>query len=147
MTKVVKVIKKVKFNETIFDLPNYIFNFKMHLGKNIKFLRKKLKVNQSEIGERVGVSKAAISSYEGGGSVPGIDTLIQLAMVFEVSIDDLLLRDIEKTGTSDKPIQITKEIDDEKVMTINKLMEHRIRELEREIKANNPDLAIKLGIE
>lgn len=118
----------------------------MHISKNIRFLRKSKGWNQSRLGELVEISNATVSSYESGVNQPGIDTVVKLAMVLEVSIDDLIFRDIEKEGTSDKPAPTSAEISDEEVMTINELMMHRIRELEREIKAENPELARKLGI-
>ena len=118
----------------------------MHIGKNIKFLRKSKGLNQSKLGELVDISNATVSSYESGVNQPGIDTVAKLAMVLEVSIDDLIFRDIEKEGTSNKPAPKSGKISDDEVMQLNELMMHRIRELEREIKMDNPELARKLGI-
>lgn len=119
----------------------------MYIGQNIRFLRKKLRFNQTELGERAGVSKGAISSYESGSSIPGIDTLAKIAKIFEVAVDDILFRNIEKEGTSDLPAPKTDTIDDDNVMRINKLMEQRIIVLEREIRRTNPNLADELGID
>ena len=118
----------------------------MYISKNIKILRKTNRWNQTELGEKIEVSKAAVSSYESGVSIPPLQSIVKLAQLFEVSLDDLVLRDIEKEGTSGAPVPRINEPKEQSLVRLNELLEARVRTLEREIKRNNPDLAVELGI-
>ncbi|PHN05871.1 helix-turn-helix transcriptional regulator [Flavilitoribacter nigricans] len=119
----------------------------MYLEQNIRFLRKSNGINQTDLGKRVGKSKEVISTYERGKIQPPIDVVFELSKVFQVSMEDLLMRDIETHGTSGTPPSEEERISDERIMQINKLLEQRVQTLEREIRRNNPDLADELGID
>jgi repressor LexA len=67
------------------------------LGMLIKNLRQSANLTQTALGEKLGVGKAAISSYEKGKSHPSDTVLERLAKEFDLSIDTL--RD-ELTGKS-----------------------------------------------
>lgn len=64
------------------------------LNFNLKYLRKKNSVSQQALANIIGVSKTALGDYERGRYEPGISTLIGIASYFEVSIDDLLRKDL-----------------------------------------------------
>lgn len=58
----------------------------MEIGKRIKMLRNSLGMTQDELGEKLGVKKAAIQKYESGGIINlKIETINKLAEVFEVT--------------------------------------------------------------
>ena len=58
----------------------------MEIGKRIKMLRKSSGLTQDELGEKLGVKKAAIQKYESGGIVNlKIETIKKLAEIFEVT--------------------------------------------------------------
>ena len=57
-------------------------------------LRKSRKITATELAERIGVSKAAVSQFEKGANYPHVKTLTALADYFAVSTDYL-------TGRSD----------------------------------------------
>ncbi len=59
-------------------------------GNRVKTLRKKNNYTQSQLAERLGVTKSVISAYETGLRMPSYDILISLARVFKVSTDFLL---------------------------------------------------------
>ncbi|MBC1235225.1 helix-turn-helix domain-containing protein [Listeria booriae] len=61
-------------------------------GEILKKLRVTNDMTQSELGERIGVSKVSISKYENGNQFPDTDTLQKIADVFRVSTDYLLGR-------------------------------------------------------
>ena len=63
---------------------------------NIKSLRKKNKMSQAELAERLYLTPQAISKWECGLSEPELGFLCELAKVFCVTTDELL-------GISDKP--------------------------------------------
>ena len=62
--------------------------------ENIRFYRKKIGFSQTELGDRLGLSFQAISSWERGETLPDIDNLCRLAMVLGVTVDTLLKRNI-----------------------------------------------------
>lgn len=58
----------------------------MEIGKRIKMLRKSVGLTQDELGEKLGVKKAAIQKYESGSIVNlKIETIKKLAELFEVT--------------------------------------------------------------
>lgn len=61
------------------------------LGKRIKELRNKYKLTQTELAEKVGVTKSTVAAYENDSRQPSYEVLIKMAAVFRVSIDSLLL--------------------------------------------------------
>ena len=64
----------------------------MRIGNFIKELRNELGLSQGELAEKVYITREAISKWENGKSIPTYDSLLTLASLFNVSIDELLLR-------------------------------------------------------
>ena len=62
----------------------------MTIGQRIAEERKKLGLSQEALGEKLGVSRQAISKWESDASVPEIDKLIVLSKLFSVSVGWLL---------------------------------------------------------
>ena len=62
------------------------------LGQRLRKLRVDFKLNQEELGKKIGVGKTTISQYESETRSPDTDTLQRLAEVFDVSTDYLLGR-------------------------------------------------------
>ena len=75
---------------------------KTFLPKNISFLRKKLGLKQDELGEKIYVNRGNVGHYEKGKSLPKAETLIKLGKFFNVSIDDLLKKDLEEESILNK---------------------------------------------
>ena len=67
------------------------------IGKKIKELRNKYKFTQTELANKVGVTKSTIAAYENDSRLPSYDVLIKMANIFKVSIDSLLLDRTEVT--------------------------------------------------
>ena len=63
---------------------------KDNIAKNIACLRKGASMTQSELAERLNYSDKAVSKWERAESVPDIATLIELAELFGVTLDDLV---------------------------------------------------------
>ena len=68
----------------------------MTLGQNIQALRHTAGLSQEGLGEKLGVSRQAISKWEADGAVPEVDKLIALSRLFGVNLHDLL--QVEGTG-------------------------------------------------
>jgi len=64
------------------------------IGKNIKKIRSVKEISQQSFAELFGLSRTSVGSYEEGRAEPKIETIIQIANYFGVSIDLLLLKEI-----------------------------------------------------
>lgn len=62
----------------------------LKLSENISSLRKSKKITQDDLAAFIGVTKASVSKWETGQSMPDILLLPQLATFFNVSVDFLL---------------------------------------------------------
>lgn len=67
-----------------------------YLHKNIRFLRKELKISQEELASRIGLNRGNIASYENGSAEPKICNLLKLAHIFKVTIADLTQKDLTR---------------------------------------------------
>lgn len=62
----------------------------MEFGEKIQKLRKQNKLLQEQLAEKLYVSRAAISKWESGKGYPNIDSLKDIAKLFDKTIDELL---------------------------------------------------------
>lgn len=60
------------------------------LSEKIKNLRRKYRLSQEELAERLQVSRQSISKWECGSSTPEIEKIVQLSKLFQVTTDYLL---------------------------------------------------------
>ena len=74
----------------------------MTLGQRIQELRKQNNLSQEALGEKLGVSRQAISRWEMDGAVPEIDKLIAMGKLFGVSLNDLLQVETGDAGPEPK---------------------------------------------
>lgn len=63
---------------------------KTKIAENIKFYRKQLGLTQGQLAEKLQGKKSLVSNYENGYSTPDIYTLCRLAIIFDVSLDELV---------------------------------------------------------
>lgn len=63
---------------------------KQNLGINIMTHRKRQGLTQAGLAEKLNYSDKAVSKWERGESIPDVLTLMQLAALFSVKVDDLL---------------------------------------------------------
>ena len=56
----------------------------------LQTLRKEKDLTQAELGERLGVSAQAVSSWERAESLPDTSLLPELALIYDVSVDEIL---------------------------------------------------------
>ena len=61
------------------------------IGANIVSYRKRNGMTQARLAEQLNYSDKAVSKWERGESVPDVLTLVQLAELFDISVNDLLL--------------------------------------------------------
>lgn len=63
---------------------------KHQLGSNIASYRKRIGLTQVGLAEKLNYSDKAVSKWERGESMPDVLTIIQLAELFEITVDELL---------------------------------------------------------
>ena len=68
----------------------------MILADKIIEQRKKLGLSQEELAEKLGVSRQAVSKWEGAQSTPDLERILELGRLFGVSTDYLLKDDAEQ---------------------------------------------------
>ena len=88
-------------------------------NRNIKYLRKSMKLTQEKFAVMVGVKRASIGSYEEDRAIPPADILAKIASACNVSVDELLYHKldrepryvsedtVEKTIVQPKPAPVT----------------------------------------
>ena len=67
----------------------------MILADKIIILRKKNGLSQEELAEKLGVSRQAVSKWEGAQTIPDLERILQMAKLFGVTTDYLLKDEIE----------------------------------------------------
>lgn len=65
----------------------------MHIGNNLKLLRKRKGRSQGEVAEDLELTRSSYSGYENNVALPGIEVVVQFSDYFGVSTDDLLKED------------------------------------------------------
>ncbi len=63
---------------------------KVNVGNNISTYRKKAELTQAGLAEKLNYTDKAVSKWERGESLPDVPTLIQMAELFDVTLNDLL---------------------------------------------------------
>ena len=83
------------------DFNNYNYNkkiTKLDIGNNIKILRKKNNLSQSDLAKIFNTSQSTISAYENGHTLLLTIFAYQIAKEFNISIDSLCNLEKEKVG-------------------------------------------------
>ena len=87
-------------------------NNTIHLSENIRTRRKAKGLTQEQLAEALGVTVGAVSKWESGSTLPDIALIMELAALFETSVDALLGYELHKGGvaeTIDDMYQLWKE--------------------------------------
>ena len=64
------------------------------LGRNLKTLRKKNNLTQSNLADSLAVSRQAVCMWERGERTPKISVLTKIAKTFETTIDHIVNREL-----------------------------------------------------
>jgi len=68
----------------------------MYFDSNIKLLRKRKKLTQDEVAERLRMKRSTLSGYENRVSQPGLDILLAFSDYYNIALDTLLKVDLSK---------------------------------------------------
>lgn len=82
----------------------------MLFNDKLKELRKEYNLTQEELAEKLDVSRQAITKWESGEGTPDVENLKQLAILFNTTLDDLIMED-KKVEIPEKRYKYTKEIE------------------------------------
>ncbi len=73
-----------------------------YIAKNLIYFRKQAGLTQAELAEKINYSDKSVSKWESGNGVPDVYTLVQLAEIYHVSVNDFL--------SADTPVQAKKKV-------------------------------------
>lgn len=65
---------------------------------NIRHLRKGAGYTQAQLAEKLDIKRSLVGAYEEGRAEPKLSTLINVARLFDVSLDELITADLMKEG-------------------------------------------------
>ncbi len=82
-----------------------------YFGKNIRKIRSIKSLSQQEFGELFGLKRATLGAYEEERSEPKIETIINIAKHFSISIDDLLTRELTVNDIARFKEEFTTDVD------------------------------------
>lgn len=75
----------------------------LHLKENLKSLRERKRLNQTELSKLLGIKTTAYNNFETGFTKqPSFVVLRQIAKFHNVSLEDLIFKDLENVGDSEK---------------------------------------------
>jgi len=64
--------------------------YKDKFSKNLRALREQAGFSQTHIAKEIGLSARQVSYLESGTNEPGLDTLVKISRLFDVTVDELL---------------------------------------------------------
>ena len=69
----------------------------INFARNFAVLRKKMGISQEQLAEKCGVSRSALAKWEAGNTIPDVYHICNAAMIFGVTVDELLKGEIDHT--------------------------------------------------
>lgn len=104
--------------EEKFDLSKYV-------GSKIREYRKKKKMTQKELGEKIGVKHNTVSDYESGKISPEQDMLFALSRELGVSVDEFFppIKGNKRTDNFERALNMTNNLNLEDMDFLHKLIE------------------------
>ena len=79
----------------------------MKFGENLYNLRKKSKMTQDALAEKVGVSRQSVSKWENGEAYPEMDNILILCNIFNCKINDLVHEDLTDIDSLDEEVKMS----------------------------------------
>ena len=92
----------------------------MTTGEKIAALRKEQGMSQEALGEKLGLSRQAVSKWEADQAVPTMDNLMELSKLFGVPVDTLLRPDAELVPKTEDTAEIPTENGSQLVKNVNR---------------------------
>lgn len=67
----------------------------LYFSSNLKFLRKKFNLTQSDVAKNLNISQGTYANYESGNREPDFNILLKISSFFNTSLDHLLIHDLK----------------------------------------------------
>ena len=77
-------------------------------AKNLKYLRLKNNMEQTELAEKLDRGATSVSNWENGNSVPKAGIISDIAKLFNVTMNDLMNSDLQNMSVSKDVIELNK---------------------------------------
>ena len=68
------------------------------VSNNIKYLRKYYRYTQEQLAEKINIKRSLLGAYEEGRADPRLNNLINMARIFDVSVDTLISKDLANSS-------------------------------------------------
>lgn len=117
----------------------------MNLGNSLFHARKRCGLSQEAVAEKLGVSRQTVSKWETDETVPDIRQSKKMAMLYNISLDELIDFDIDMKEIQDA-IDRTNEEAEEKINWTNAWGKRYPILLEYQSKVNIPQYAHRIGV-
>ena len=78
----------------------------LSLGKRIKNLREKKSITQMELADKAGLARSYIGQIESGLKNASLETIVSIANILEVSIEEILKDSVEFISSASKPTEV-----------------------------------------
>lgn len=96
----------------------------MKFGENLKSLRKRKKISQEVLAEKVGVTRQSVSKWETGEAYPEMSNILALCSIFHCNINELVNDNLIDLNLLDDEIKMSvvkfKEEEQKKMKGISK---------------------------
>ncbi|WP_339179300.1 helix-turn-helix domain-containing protein [Oceanobacillus sp. FSL W7-1293] len=102
------------------------------VGSRIKENRKRNKLTQKELGEKIGVKDNTVSAYERGAISPEQDMLFAISDVLGISINELFPKKENTRDEFENALKLANNLDIEDMEFLNKLIEKTLSMDEKE---------------
>lgn len=79
----------------------------MKFGENLYNLRKKQKISQEKLAEKIGVSRQSVSKWENGTAYPEMNRIFELCKIFHCQLNDLVNDNILDFDSLDKEVKMS----------------------------------------
>lgn len=92
----------------------------MKFGENLYNLRKKQKISQEKLAEKIGVSRQSVSKWENGIAYPEMNRIFELCKIFHCKLNDLVNDSILDFDSLDEEVKMS-------VVKFNKEKQKRLK--------------------
>ena len=79
----------------------------MKFGENLYNLRKKQKISQEKLAEKIGVSRQSVSKWENGTAYPEMNRIFELCKIFHCKLNDLVNDNILDYDSLDEEVKMS----------------------------------------
>lgn len=100
-----------------------MYDDKEFIGKTLQEIRKRAKMTQSELAERVGISDKHLSKIETGKNLPSLNNFLKMAEVMEFSLDEFGIKSkISENNLKEKLLKTIYSASDKELAAYSKII-------------------------